>query len=112
MSGFETDRANRTAAWALFEGRLAQVREDLSARSIKGRIAAKAKDDALAYADEAVAVAKDNKGLIAATFAVLLGWFLRGPLLDLARQFANRQGSVQPDLANDGFDDLTEEPVQ
>ena len=38
MSGFETDRANRKAAWALFEGRLSQVKADLSARSIKGRM--------------------------------------------------------------------------
>lgn len=112
MSGFETDRANRKAAWNLFEGRLAQVKQDLAARSIKGRIAAKAKEDALAYADEAVAVAKDNKGLVAATVVALLGWFFRGPLLDLVGQYRDRQGPVQPDPANDDFDELTEEPAQ
>ena len=112
MSGFETDRANRTAAWSLFEGRLAQVKEDLAARGIKQRIAAKAKDDALAYADEAVAVAKDNKGLVLVTMAALLGWFFRGPLLDLVGEFRGRQAAVQPDPANDDFDELTEEPAQ
>ncbi len=112
MSGFETDRANRKAAWSLFENRLAQVKDDLAARSIGGRIAAKAKDDALAVADEAVAVAKDNKGLVAATIAALLAWFFRGPLLDVLSSRKNRPAPVQPDPANDDFDELTKEPAQ
>lgn len=112
MSGFETDRANRKAAWNLFEGRLTQVKADLAARGIKQRIAAKAKDDALAYADEAVAVAKDNKGLMVATVAALLGWAFRGPLLDLVGQYRQRQAAVKRDAANDDFDALTEEPAQ
>ncbi len=111
MSGFETDRANRKAAWSLFEGRLTQVKHDLAARGIKDRIAGKAKDDALAIADEALAVAKDNKGLIAATVAALLAWFFRGPLIDMVAS-RRSQASVQPDPANDDFDELTEEPAQ
>lgn len=112
MSGFETDRANRKAAWSLFEGRLAQVKEDLAARGIKGRIVAKAKEDALAVADEAVAVAKDNKGLVAATIAALLAWMFREPLLDLLKSRRDAQGDVQPEPANDDFDEALEEPAQ
>ena len=108
MSGFETDRANRKAAWNLFEGRLAQVKQDLAARSIKERLAAKAKDDALAYADEAVAVAKDNKGLIAAALASVLAWVFRAPLLDLA---AKAQAAVK-DRSGTNFADTTEEQAQ
>ncbi|NBW74958.1 MAG: hypothetical protein EBR34_04085 [Sphingomonadaceae bacterium] len=112
MSGFETDRANRKAAWALFEGRLTQVKDDLAARSIGGRIVAKAKDDALAVADEAVAVAKDNKGLVAATIAALLAWAFRAPLLALFAARPGGQGGVQPEPANDDFADETEEQAQ
>ena len=112
MSGFEADRANRKAAWALFEGRLTQVKDDLAARSIGGRIVAKAKDDALAMADEAVAVAKDNKGLVAATIAALLAWAFRAPLLDLFASRRAGQGAVQPEPANDDFAGKIEEQAQ
>ncbi|MCE2843373.1 MAG: hypothetical protein ACK44O_14595 [Novosphingobium sp.] len=112
MSGFETDRANRKAAWALFEGRLGQVKADLSARSIKGRIIDKAKGDALAMADEAVAVAKDNKGLVAATIAALIVWAFRAPLLEFIATKRIGQAPVQPEPANDDFADTTEEQAQ
>ncbi|MEY4239902.1 MAG: hypothetical protein RL339_2503 [Pseudomonadota bacterium] len=112
MSGLEADRANRKAAWALFEGRLTQVKEDLAARSIGGRIADKAKGDALAVVDEAVAVAKDNKGLIAATIAALLAWTFRAPLLEMIATMRGGQGPVQPEPANDDFAEATEEQPQ
>lgn len=112
MSGFETDRANRKAAWNLFQGRLSQVKEDLAARSITGRMVDKAKGDALAMADEAVAVAKDNKGLVAATIAALLAWVFREPLLDLLASKRTGQAEVQPEPANDDFDETLEEPAE
>jgi len=96
VSGFETDRANRKAAWCLFEGRLAQAKADLA-------------DDALAIADEALVVAKDNKGLVAATIAALLAWAFRGPLIALATTRMSRQSAVQPDPANDDHDEYPEE---
>lgn len=77
-----TDRANRIAARALFDGRLAQVRADLEARSVGGRIADKALDETRAALDEAAAVALESKGVIAATLGALLLWAFRGPLLD------------------------------
>lgn len=110
MSGFETDRANRKAAWSLFEQRLGMVKADLAARSIGGRIVDKAKGDALAVADEALAVAKDNKGIVAAATAALLAWTFRAPLLALIAARRNGQGAVQPEPANDDFD-VTEEPA-
>jgi hypothetical protein len=112
MSGFETDRANRKAARALFDSRLGQVKADLSARSVKGRMIDKAKGDALAIADEAVAVAKDNKGLIAATVAALIAWAFRAPLLELITAKRGGQAPVQPEPANDDFAETTEEQAQ
>jgi len=49
--------------------------------------------------------------LIAATVAALLAWFFRGPLIDMVAS-RRSQASVQPDPANDDFDELTEEPAQ
>ena len=112
MSGFEADRANRKAARALFEGRFAQVKDDLAARGVRDRIVAKAKDDALSVADEALAVAMDNKGLIAATVASLLAWAFRAPLLNLLNSRLNRQAPVQPEFANDDLDEMAKEPAQ
>ena len=112
MSGFEADRANRKAARALFEGRFAQVKDDLAARGVRDRIVAKAKDDALSVADEALAVAMDNKGLIAATVASLLAWAFRAPLLNLLNSRHNRQAPVQPEFANDDLDEMAKEPAQ
>lgn len=112
MSGFETDRANRNAARALFERRLAQVKQDLAARGIGGRIADKAKGDALAMADEALAVAKDNKGLIAATIAALAAWAFRKPLIGLVAQLRPGPAPVQPDASSIDHDASHEESVR
>lgn len=74
------DRAQRSAARRLFNGGLAQVRADLSARGIGGRI----KDSAVQQADEAlhtaISVARENKPVVAGTIALLLVWLVRNPL--------------------------------
>lgn len=110
MNSFETDRANRKAAWALFEKRLSTVQEDLAARSIGGRITDKVTQDALDLVDEAVAVAKDNKGLIAATLAALLAWVFRVPLIGWIDARFGGQASVQAEPANDQAEDQSREP--
>lgn len=76
------DRANRQAARALFDSRLAQVKADLAARSVGGRIADKALDETRTALGEAGAIARESKGVIAATVGALLLWAFRGPLLD------------------------------
>jgi hypothetical protein len=112
MSSFEADRANRKAAWNLFERRLKQVQDDLAARSIGGRVADKVTEDALDLVDEALAVAKDNKGLIAATVAALLAWAFRAPLLDWIGERFDPQAPVQGEAANDDGTDISEEQAQ
>ena len=113
MSSFEADRANRKAAWALFQSRVKQVQDDLAARSIGGRVADKVTEDALDLVDEAVAVAKDNKGLIAAAVAALLAWAFRAPLLDWIGERLDPQAPVQDEPANnDDATDFSEEQTQ
>lgn len=82
-SQLAADRANRQAARAVFDTRLAQVKADLEARSVGGRIADKALDETRTALDEAAAIARESKGVIAATIGALLLWAFRGPLIDL-----------------------------
>ena len=75
------DRETRRAARLVFDARLAQVKADLAARSVGARVADKAKGDAAAVAQEALAVVKDSKGIVAATVGALALWFLRAPII-------------------------------
>lgn len=79
------DRGNRRAARGLFDRRLAQVKADLSAHSIPGRIKHGAQEKAFDTLDRGIDIAKESKGIIAATAGALLLWAFRRPLLDAAR---------------------------
>lgn len=88
------DRAARDAARQALEANVAQVKADLAARGIGGRIADKAVADATTALDEAVAIAKESKGIIAATGLALLLWLLRNPLAAMVR---NRFSATEHD---------------
>lgn len=79
------DRATRNAARGVFDAELAQVKADLAARSIPGRV----KDKADREVREAIAtgldVASESKGIIAGVLAALALWFFRAPLIAFAR---------------------------
>ena len=95
------DRATREAALAVFNADLTQVKNDLEARGIGGRIADQAGHEVRAGFNEAVAIAEDSKGIVAATIAALVLWFLRNPLID---------GVCS--LLGDQPDDVAANPVQ
>lgn len=84
------DRANRKAARALVEGGVTQVKADLAARGIGGRIADSATGRVRAAAGEAIEVASESKGIIAGTIGALALWFWRRPLLDASRRLYSR----------------------
>jgi hypothetical protein len=95
-SRLAADRANRKAARGLFDSRLAQVKTDLAARRIPGRIKAKATDEAAKGIEQGIAVAKESKGIIAGTAAALALWFFREPLWALGKRLiAGKQDAVQ-----------------
>lgn len=79
-----SERRLRNAARSNFDQRLAQVREDLDARGIGGRIADKVGGDARDMLDEAVEVADQNRSVVAGTIVALLLWFFRKPIMALA----------------------------
>jgi GNAT superfamily N-acetyltransferase len=101
---FRADRDNRHAARGVFDAGVVQVKDDLAARGIGGRIADKAGDEAKAALDEAIEVAKDSKGIIAGTVAALALWTFRAPLLSAAQGLWGRlaPASVQEDNDSTG----------
>lgn len=80
------DRAVRSAAWDVFENDWAQIRSDLDARGVPGRIADTAGEQAREIFDTAIEVADENRTVVGGTVAALLLWLLRNPLIDLVRR--------------------------
>ena len=78
---FLEDRETRNAARGVFDANLAQVRADLEARSVGGRLTDHATGEAKAALSEGLAVARESKGIIAGTIGALLLWFFREPLI-------------------------------
>ncbi len=87
---FVEDRANRRAARAVVEAEVAQVKADLAARGIGGRIADTATRQVRAVAGDAVEIARDSKGVIAGTIGALALWFWRKPLIDGSKRLYSR----------------------
>ena len=81
------EKASRNAVRQRFDARLALVREDLETRSVPGRVADKVGQEARSAIDEAIAVAQENKTVIAGTIAALAVWIFSNSLLDLLSRF-------------------------
>lgn len=77
------DRHMRDAARALVDADVKNLRADLSVRSIGERALDRITTGASDVYDEAVDVAADHKGALAAIVAALVLWFARNPILEL-----------------------------
>ncbi len=73
----------RDEARAKLRGGISALRQDLAEHSIPARIGERANETALDTLKTAKDVASENKIVIGATFAGLLGWFLRRPIAKL-----------------------------
>ncbi len=93
------DRALRRAARGLFDRRIGQVKADLSARGVGGRIADSVTDKVIDVVDNGMAVARASKGIIAATAGALALWWFRKPIIAKWREL-NPQSDVQGDADN------------
>lgn len=86
MSGREDrmreDRRLRDAARALVLADVAHLKADLAHRSVGARAADRISSGASDVYDEAVDVARDHKGALAAILAALVVWFTRNPIMD------------------------------
>lgn len=76
------DRNLRDAARAVVETDLRNVRDGLSTKSIGERAASRIAEGASDVYDEAIEVASDHKGALAAIIAALALWFARHPILE------------------------------
>jgi len=74
-------RADRNAAKARLDSRVAWIRAELEERGLAGRMADTVQASAQEAMDEAVLVAGESKGVIAGTAALLALWFLRNPII-------------------------------
>jgi hypothetical protein len=74
------DRHIRDAARAVVEADVANLRAALSAKSLGERAVDRIAEGANDVYDEALEVAADNKGALAAIVAALLLWFARHPI--------------------------------
>ncbi|MEW9853946.1 hypothetical protein [Novosphingobium sp. M1R2S20] len=85
MAGTESkvlaDKALRDRTKAAFDTRLAQVKLDLEARGVAGRVADEAVEKAKVVFDEAADVAQEHPGVIGGTIAALMLWILRNPII-------------------------------
>lgn len=77
------DRHLRDAARALVEADLKNLRANLSIKSLGERAIDRITEGASEVYDEALEVAADHKGALAALVAALVLWFARHPILEV-----------------------------
>lgn len=76
------DRHLRNSARQLVKADIEHLKADLNRRSLPERAVDRIAEGASDVYDEAVEVAADNKGALAAILAALALWFARNPILD------------------------------
>ncbi|HEX7929555.1 MAG TPA: hypothetical protein VF470_01415 [Sphingomicrobium sp.] len=94
-------RVARDAAKTAFHTRLEQVKADLAARSIGGRVADKLGEEAVDALDYTVDVARDSKGIIAGTLAAIVLWLFRNPIIAWAEGLFNDETGEEEESEND-----------
>ncbi len=92
-------RLSRDAARAAFHARLEQVKADLAARGVGGRVADKIGEEAVDALDYTMDIARDSKGIIAGTLAAIMLWLFRNPIIAWA------EGLFDDDAEKDSDDD-------
>lgn len=81
-------RALRNEALALVTAHFADVRTDLSPQNLGEKLKHKASEQAVEAVETTRAVVSDNKIIVGLTFAGLVGWFARGPIVRLGHKLA------------------------
>lgn len=76
------DRAMRDSARALLDADIRHIKGDLSEQGVGERLTHRVANRASHMTDEAIDLARDNRGAVSAGIAAILLFFLRGPILD------------------------------
>ena len=77
------DRHLRDSARALVEADFENLKADLDRKGLATRALDTFKEGAVDIYEDAVDIAEDNKGALAALLAAVVVWFARNPILDL-----------------------------
>ncbi len=77
------DRYIRDSARALVTADIEHLRNNLASKTLASRAVDRLSEGAADLYEEAVEMAEDNKGALAALFAAILVWFARNPIFDL-----------------------------
>ena len=77
------DKYLRDSAKALFSADVEHLKADLAHRSVGTRLTDRAKEGAIDVYEEAMEMAADNKGALAALAAAVVVWFVRHPILSV-----------------------------
>ena len=94
----QEDRLVRDSARALLHADIDNLRSDLARKSIGERALDRVADGAIDVYDEAIEVAADHKGALAAIVAALAVWFARHPLLAMfAEEDEDKVGETDPE---------------
>lgn len=75
------DKAFRDGSKLAFDTRLGEVKQDLSARGIGGRIADEVADRAKMIFDEGADVVHEHPAAVGGTIIALMLWLLRNPII-------------------------------
>ncbi|MBW8784825.1 MAG: hypothetical protein JF593_09330 [Novosphingobium sp.] len=102
---FLDDKTMRDAARAVFDARLVQVKTDLAARGVGGRVADQLGEEAKVGFDYAVEVAKTNRSIIAGTIAALVLWLIRHPLVAAANELLGTDIDIDGDREPEAIPD-------
>lgn len=87
---FADRRAAMKRARADLKYRLARAKVDLAPAQLKRRVVAETQRTALSAAQQAIDIAGDNRGVVAATGTALVLWVARKPIFAGAKALLNR----------------------
>ncbi|QZD92838.1 hypothetical protein K3162_01980 [Qipengyuania xiapuensis] len=77
------DKYLRDSARALVEADIQHIKADFAHKSLGERAMDRVTEGAMDLYEEAIDVAEDNKGALAALIAAIVVWFARNPLMSL-----------------------------
>lgn len=79
----QEDRLLRNAAFAVLKADVANLRADLAGKGVGERIVDRINEGAVDIFEEAVELADNNRGVLAALIGAVLLWFARNPIMTL-----------------------------
>ena len=91
------DKYLRDSARALVEAHIEHLKTDVSQKSLATRAMERAREGAAELYEEAIDIADDNKGALAALLAAVVLWFARNPILEMLGFASDHDGADRAD---------------